>query len=821
MTGLTSAQVAERHAAGQSNAVEDVTSRSLGDIVRSNTFTLFNLILGIALALVLMTGRWPDAVFGFVVIINAGIGIVTEYKAKRTLDKLAILDAPAARVMRDGSKVDVLLADIVLDDVVLLATGEQIPADGDVVESAGMEVDESLLTGESRPVRKRPGDEVFSGAFVVAGAGKYVVTRVGADGYANRVTIAAKRYSVVSSDLRDGVNKILRIVSVGIVPIALLLAWSQLQASGGLGQAFVNNNWKDAITAAVAGIVGLIPEGLVLLTSLNFAVAAMLLARQKVLVQELPAVEVLARVDVLCLDKTGTLTDGEIALEDLIEVAALPGARGALAALTGDPDGNATSRAIAAGLASGRTAREGVEDPDSVAHDAVPFSSVRKWSAVVTPSGAWVLGAPEFLLGRREDAAARDARAVIAEAAGRGARVLLLASAPGGLPDPDVGLDSDLVPALVAVLSEQIRPDAAETLAYFHAQGVCTKIISGDSPDTVAAVGARVGIAGPGAPVRMCDARDLPEGESEGEMAALTEMAHAHDVFGRVSPEQKVRIVKALQSRGHVVAMTGDGVNDAPALKEADLGIAMGSGSGATKAVARIVLVDGKFSTLPGVVAQGRRVMANMERVATLFLSKTTYAALLALTVVVMAWPFPFLPRHMTLVGSLAIGIPAFILALAPNPRRYMPGFLRRVLSFAIPVGLSTGIVVLVAFSIIRAQHTLADARTSATIVLLVIGLWVVGIVARPLRLWKVVLIGSLASAALAAFWIPALSAIFQLNRPQLSVGVFVAIAFGCVAVESAHRYVTPWLAARGGHDAPPACGDEASSSGAAPIPHA
>ena len=813
MTGLTRAQVDQRHAAGQSNAVVDATSRSLGDIVRSNTFTLFNLILGIALALVLTTGRWPDAVFGFVVIINAGIGIVTEYKAKRTLDKLAILDAPAARVLRDGGKVDVLLADIVLDDVVLLTTGEQIPADGDVLESAGLEVDESLLTGESRPVRKAAGDEVFSGAFVVAGSGKYVVRRVGADGYANRVTAAAKRYSVVSSDLRDGVNKILRIVSVGIVPIALLLAWSQLTATGGIGQAFVGDNWKDAITAAVAGIVGLIPEGLVLLTSLNFAVAAMLLARQKVLVQELPAVEVLARVDVLCLDKTGTLTDGEIALEDLVEVGDVAGARGALAALTGDPDGNATARAIAAGLDSGGGAPDDVEgtprmyeDADAVAHDAVAFSSVRKWSAVSTPRGAWILGAPEFLLGRREDAAAHEARAVISEAAGRGARVLLLASAPSGLPDPDRALGDDLIPALVAVLSEQIRPDAAETLAYFHAQGVCTKIISGDSPATVAAVGERVGIAGKNAPVRVYDARDLPNGDSEAELATLSEMANDHDVFGRVTPEQKVRLVKALQSRGHVVAMTGDGVNDAPALKDADLGIAMGSGSGATKAVARIVLVDGKFSTLPGVVAQGRRVMANMERVATLFLSKTTYAGLLALTVVVMAWPFPLLPRHMTLVGSLTIGIPAFILALAPNPRRYVPGFLRRVLSFAIPVGLSTGIVVLIAFSIIRTHHTLDDARTSATIVLLVIGLWVVGIVARPLRLWKVVLIGSLAAAALFAFLIPDVSAIFLLNRPQLSVGVFVAMMIGCAAVEGVHRYLTPWLRARGAH------GDEHSN---------
>lgn len=780
MTGLTSAEVEARRAAGRTNLVRHRASRSLGAIWRSNVFTLFNLILGVALALVLTTGRWPDAVFGFVIVINAGVGIVTEYRAKRTLDRLAILDAPFARVLRDGEPTRLPLEQIVLDDVVRLGTGDQVPADGTVLETSGVEVDEALLTGESLPVEKSAGDEVFSGSFVVAGSATYRVTRVGADGYANRITAEAKRYSVVHSDLRAGVDTVLKVVSIGIVPVALLLAWSQLRATGGWHSAFVDGHWRDAVVAAVAGVVGMIPEGLVLLTSMNFALAATLLARRKVLVQELPAVEILARVDVLCLDKTGTITDGTAALARLETLTELPGAEQALAALADDPDGNATAQALRAGVA---------HVPPAAVRGSVPFSSARKWSAVETADGAWILGAPEFLLGHRTDEAAADARRRVADVAGEGARVLLLARCPGGLPAGDAPVPADVEPALMAVLGERIRPDAAQTLAYFRDQGVRAKVISGDSPDTVAAIATAVGLGGPGEQVAGYDARDLPQ--DPGELAAVV---REHDVFGRVSPEQKRAIVHALQADGRVVAMTGDGVNDALALKDADLGIAMGNGSAATKAVARIVLVDGRFATLPGVLAQGRRVMANMERVATLFLAKTTYAVLLAVAVVLLAWPYPFLPRHMTLAGALTIGIPAFFLALPPNDRRYEPGFLRRALAFAVPVGATTGIAVLLVFAYEWRAGDLEQARTAVTLVFIGMGLWVVGIVARPLRVWKVALIAALTGVAVAAFLVPPVRRLFALEWPESAPVLVLIGAVGCAVIELLFRYVTPRL---------------------------
>ncbi len=781
LTGLSASDVAARVAAGQVNVTDDRSSRSIGSILRANTLTLFNLILFIALVLVLSTGRWADAAFGGVIIINIFIGVVTEVRAKRTLDRLAILNAAHAVVLRDGAVQHIAIADVVLDDVAQVATGDQIPADGELVAISGLEVDESLLTGESRPVRKAVGDEVLSGSSVVAGTGTYRVTRVGADGYANKLTAAAKQYSTVHSELQGGINTILRYVSIAIVPIALLLAWSQLRSTGGWATAWEGGHWKDAVVAAVAGVVGMIPEGLVLLTSLNFALAAVILARQQVLIQELPAVEIMARVDVLCLDKTGTLTDGTIALTTLVDLqvdgraapgaTAASGAREALAALAAADGGNATSQALSSGLA------EVTPVPVTAA---VPFSSARKWSAIETAQGAWVLGAPEILLAERTDEAAANALAQVAQGASTGARVLLLASVPAGLPDVDAPLPADLVPVTVAVLGENVRPDAADTLRFFREQGVAAKVISGDNPQTVAAIASELGLLGDGVAVEGYDARELPEDLDE-----LAAVLDDHHVFGRVVPEQKRAIVHALQRRGHVVAMTGDGVNDSLALKDADLGIAMGNGAPATKAVARIVLLDGRFATLPGVLGQGRRVMANMERVSTLFLTKTAYSFFLALATVALtfslgAWEYPFLPRHLTLAGALTIGIPAFFLSLPPNNRRYVPGFLRRVLSFALPVGLVLGVAVLASFAVLRGSGTVPAetvnvARTATTAVLIGVGFWVVGLLARPLQAWKVGLIALLAAAAVGAYTIPWVHTFFLLE--PLTAGEWLTVA--------------------------------------------
>jgi len=804
---LTDAQVAERVAAGQVNHVRRASSRSLGAILRANVLTLFNLILAIAAVLVLATGSWPDAVFAFVMVVNAGIGIATEYRAKRTLDRLSLLTESPARVRRatpaGTHDVDVPLADIVLDDHLLLATGDQVPADGTVLDAAGIEIDESMLTGESRSVRKQVGDDVLSGSVVVAGSATVHVTAVGADAYAQRIATEARRFSVARSELRDGVNKVLAVVSVAIVPIALLLAWSQLRATGGLSESISSGAWRDAVVAAVAGVVGMIPEGLVLLTSLNFALAAILLARQGVLVQELPAVEVLARVDVLCLDKTGTITDGTIGLRDRHVVLPEDGSRddrgagalAVLAALAADPGANAT--ALAAG--------EGIEAAPATVTDAVPFSSSRKWSAVGTAERAYVLGGPDILLAGRDDDAARDTLALVREAAGTGSRVVLLAEAPAGLPDPERPLPHDLVPAVVCVLGEHVRPDAEQTLAYFHQQGVRTIVISGDDPETVGAIATGVRSGGPDqgdTPLVGYDARQLPavadiDGKPDPEsLAALAEVLDEHGVYGRVRPEQKRAIVHALQSRGHVVAMTGDGVNDALALKDADLGIAMGNGAPATKAVARLVLVDGRFSTLPGVVGQGRRVMANMERVAGLFLTKTTYAALLAVAVVLLAIPYPFLPRHLTLVSSLTIGIPAFFLALPPNDTRYVPGFLRRVLTYAVPSGVVIGAGVLTAYLVARGQgDPTVEARSVATLVLLALALWVLGLAARPWRhgrSWRFWLVIAMAACGGGAWAIPFTRDFFALellDAGQLTLAAVVVVV-GWALIETAFRLI-------------------------------
>jgi len=782
--GLSAHEVEARVAAGKVNLTDDRSSRSVGQILRTNTFTLFNLILAVALVLVLVTGRWQDAAFGFVMIINLAIGVFTEVRAKRTLDRLSILSAPHALVVRDGAEQKIAIGDVVLDDVVRIATGDQVPADGELVALTGLEVDESLLTGESRPVHKQVGDEVLSGSAVVAGVGTYRVNRVGVDGYANKLTAAAKKFSVVHSELRAGINTILKIVSVLIVPIAALLFWSQLRAVPewklhGWSALWVDDNWKDATVSAVAGVVGMIPDGLVLLTSLNFALAAMLLARQKVLVQELPAVEILARVDVLCLDKTGTLTDGHISLTALDDVAEpQAGAREALAALAAADGGNATSEALAAGL-------DGVAPAPTTA--AVPFSSARKWSAVQTDAASWVLGAPEVLLAGRSDDVATAALATVRTHAATGARVVLLARTPGtDLPSVDVPLPDDLVPALVAVLGERVRPDAAQTLEYFREQGVRAIVISGDNPTTVGAIASGLDLLGDGQPIEGYDARTLPT-----EQDALAELLETERVFGRVVPEQKHAIVKALQSRGHVVAMTGDGVNDSLALKDADLGIAMGNGAPATKAVARLVLLDGRFSTLPGVLGQGRRVMANMERVATLFLTKTTYSFFLALASVILVWDYPFLPRHLTLASSLTIGIPAFFLALPPNNRRYLAGFLRRVLWFAVPIGVVLGAAILTTFAWLRSDGT-DVARTATTAVLIGAGLWVVGILARPAQGWKVAMVAALAAAGVGAYLVPFVRRFFELehlgSKDWAVAAVIVVITW--VLIEAVHLVV-------------------------------
>lgn len=772
-SGLTDAEVSDRVAAGLTNSTDIRSSRSLAEIARANIFTVFNGLLTALFIATMATQRWQNGLFGVVIVINAGIGIVQEWRAKRTLDRLALLNAPSARVVRNGAVLDVDAAAVVLDDLLDLRAGDQVPADGLVRESAGLEVDESLLTGESDPVTKLIGDQVRSGSIVVAGQGLFQAAAVGTDAYATRLTAEARRFTVTYSELVANTNRLLRWISVTIAVVAPGLIWSQFRSAD-------NRSWQDAVTGTVAALVGMVPEGLVLLTSLAFMVAVITLARHSTLVQELPAVEALARVDVVCLDKTGTLTDGEVRF-DRLELS--PGAekldvRNALGLLARTGAANATATALSAAVQASQWRQV----------DAVAFSSARKWSAVVTDGhGSWVFGAPEMVLhtpvGKEQTSARERADALASD----GSRVLLLAHT-GSRISSDEDLPADLFPDALVLFGEHLRDDAEETLRYFTEQGVSLKVISGDNPRTVGAVATRLHLPGVHRAADAVDARSLPEDADE-----LAEVIENHCAFGRVTPHQKRAMVVALQHRGHVVAMTGDGVNDALALKDADIGVAMGNGAAATRAVAQVVLLDGRFAHLPDVVAEGRRVVANIERAASLFLVKNIYSLALAVIVVFTGTAYPLAPIQLTLISAVTIGIPGFALALGPNDRRYVPGFLNRVLRFAIPVGLVTGVSAYVGYQatiLLDDGSKVAEGRTTATLIVLMVSLWTLLVLARPLTGWKLVLVAAMAAIVAIIVAVPPLGhGIFLLEVTILRLTIAVIIGFaGALLVELAHR---------------------------------
>ena len=783
--GLTSAEVAQRAARGEANDTGRRTSRPVSDIVRANVLTRFNAIIGSLCAVVLVTGHPQDALFGLVVVANTGIGVVQELRAKRTLDRLAVLGEEPARVVRDGAQTQVRPGEIVRGDRILIGSGDRVLVDGEVTDSSGLELDESLLTGETDPVAKNPGDQVLSGSFVVTGSGGFTATRVGSQSYAARLEAEASVFSLARSELMAGINRFLRLITWVIIPVAALLTASQL--------AYASGAFPDAVAGAVAGIITMIPEGLVLLTSVAFAVGVIRLGRRQCLVQELPAIEVLARVDVLCLDKTGTLTEPGMELDQLVELVPGTPARKVLASLAGADDRpNATLLAITSGLDG---------EMGWLPARLVPFSSGRKWSGAVftdagPATGGWVLGAPDVLL-----AADDPARAQAQARAAQGLRVLVLGRAdPDSLADPGgPALDGRPVAAeALLVLRQRLRADAPRTLAYFAEQNVAVKVISGDNPASVGAIARQLGIDGAGHPV---DARTLPAGEEvtgAGEnghgLTVLADALEGNSVFGRVTPRQKQDFVTALQSRGHTVAMTGDGINDVLALTRADLGVAMGSGSGATRAVAKIVLLDDSFATLPHVVAEGRRVLGNIERVASLFLTKTVYAVLLSTATAVVGLAaaaglqglrFPFLPRHLTLISTLTIGVPAFVLALAPSRQRVQPGFVSRVLRFAVPSGIACAAATFAAYLLARLSPgtDLAADRTTAMVALSATALWVLALVARPYTWWRIALVAAMTAGMLLALAIPASRTFFALGHFNPAIDAIALAIAGCAGV--------------------------------------
>ncbi|MEV4872439.1 cation-translocating P-type ATPase [Streptomyces syringium] len=771
-SGLTAREVAERVARGDVNDVPVRSSRSTTEIVRANVFTRFNAIIGVLFLIILVVGPIQDGLFGFVIVANTAIGIIQELRAKKTLDSLAVIGEAKPTVRRDGIPTAIATGEIVLDDVIELGPGDKCVVDGEVLEVDGLEVDESLLTGEADPVLKQPGDPVMSGSFVVAGGGAFTATKVGREAYAAQLAEEASRFTLVHSELRSGISQILKYVTWMMIPTAIGLIISQLVVE--------KDDWKEAVRRMVAGIVPMVPEGLVLLTSVAFAIGVIRLGRKQCLVQELPAIEGLARVDVVCLDKTGTLTEGGMDVKELrlLNSADESYVRQVLGALgESDPRPNASLQAIIAAY------------PDSAdwrCTESLPFSSARKYSGAAlngpdSESSRWLLGAPDVLLAEGDPALAE-----VEDLNAQGLRVLLLAGADRELDDPRV--TDGVRPTALVVLEQRLRADAGDTLRYFAEQNVAAKVISGDNAVSVGTVAGKLGLPGADAPV---DSRRLPA-----ERDAMAEALDRGAVFGRVTPQQKRDMVGALQSRGHTVAMTGDGVNDVLALKDADIGVSMGSGSEATRAVAQIVLLNNSFASLPSVVAEGRRVIGNITRVATLFLTKTVYSVLLAVLVVCSQVPYPFLPRHLTLLSTLTIGVPAFFLALAPNKERARPHFVRRVMRYAVPAGIIAGLATFAAYLLARQHYggtgALAAETSAATLTLFLISMWVLAIIARPYTWWRIALVLAMALGFVVVLVTPWLQHFFALKlvgttMPWAAVGIAVVAS---AALELMWRWV-------------------------------
>ncbi|MCH8564185.1 HAD-IC family P-type ATPase [Nesterenkonia sp. LB17] len=810
--GLSSVQVLERNRLGLANVQPRTTSRSITDILRTHLMTLFNLIIGLCALAIILLGRWLDLLFAVAAVANVFIGLFQEYSAKRKLDAIALLHQDDVRVLRDGMLLQIHREQIVLDDVVELRRGDEIPADGAVLSAEGLDVDESMLTGESDAVAKRRDDRILSGTAVVAGSGRFRVTAVGERAHAVRLATEAKRYQKINSELRRAMEKIAFWLSMVLLPIVAVVLNGQMQAFGGWNTAWESGQWRDALVTSVSSVTAMIPQGLALMTTIAFAVAAVKLSRENVLLQEQPAVEILARVDVVCLDKTGTLTDGTIAFHRATALSP----RGLPAPARRDPGSTALegtaeweqvlaffgadegANATAAALRAPYTAL-----PRHRVASQVQFSSARRFSAVSFAAdagglaGHWVLGAPEILRGDSTDPQVRTEQLLnrTEELSSRGLRTMLLAHAPldGPIIDGDTGplgrgqrLPQGMVPVALLTFKENVRPEAHATLQYFREQNIALKVISGDSPKTAAAVAREVGMVIEGDAV---DASALPE-----DPVALRETLEHHSVFGRVSPEQKRTMVEALKSAGHVVAMTGDGVNDALAMKKADLGIAMGDGAPATKAVSRMVLLDGRFDRLPSVLEQGRKVIANTERVAHLFLSKTAYAILLGLIYGLLFWEFPFLPRQFSTVDFLMIGFPAFFLALMPNPRLYRPGFLRRSMLFSIPTAIAIVLAVVTVSAFGRyLEAPSAAIQTATTLCLTAVGLWVLNVALRPLTWPRVALIGTmyLLLAAVLLLPISVQYHLFVMPSTELLVAAIVSSILGCGLVEVGSRAVT------------------------------
>ena len=746
--GLNDKEVQERIDKGQVNILPKTPSRTIAQIVKANVFTLFNGLNLILAIVVCIAGSPKNALFSMVIFTNTVIGIFQEVRSKITLEKLSVLSCIGATVMRNGISVKLNIEDVVKDDIILLESGDQIVADGVVIGEDEFEVDESLLTGESEPILKKKGDKILSGSFVVAGKGYFKVTNVGSNTYVAKLASEAKKFKTINSEMQDAINKIIKVIIWLIIPVGTLLMGTQIIFSG--------KKWDEAAIAAVAGIIGMVPEGLVLLTSVTFMVGVITLSKYKTVVQELPATEVLARVNVLCLDKTGTLTEGILEVTDIRMLSNFNIDNVMSTLAHAFPSNNPTQVALM---------NKYPKNSNIEVKKVIPFSSSRKWSgASLKGMGSWIIGAPEMVLKERY----HYIKEKVEEEAKKGRRVLVLAH----FKEENITekLPNNIEAMALITLEDIIREEAPSTLKYFEHQGVEIKVISGDNPVTVAAVAKRVGVKNSD---KYIDARKLPNDIEE-----LAAIVKEYSVFGRVTPHQKKNLVKALQYNNNTVAMTGDGVNDVLALKEADCGIAMASGSDATRSVAQLVLLNSNFSALPKVVEEGRKMINNLERVSNLYLSKAFFSLIMSIIFCIIVLPYPFEPIQLTLIGSITIGIPSFFLAISPNKEVVKKGFLRRILNISLPNALifalfTVGTYLFAIFSGLGVM----ESRTIAVMIAGGIGLIILIDVSRPFNGFKAILFLSMLIAFVGAFILPITQKIFNLKMvPFIFIVISVAI---------------------------------------------
>lgn len=749
--GLTSEEVRAAQAAGKVNADATVKTRSYGSIFRSNICTLFNLINVILAVFVFLTGSYKNMLFMLVIVINTIIGIVQEIRSKITTDRLSIVVAANVEVMRDGKIQKIPIDELVLGDVMRLGRGNQIPTDS-VVLKGECKTDESLLTGESRLIPKHAGDQLYSGSFINAGAVWARVEKVGADNYAAQITNEAKQKKAINSEIMTSLNKIIKYVSIFMFPVGLLLFANEYLLH--------HVELDPAILSTVSAMVGMIPEGLILLASTVMAVAVVRLARHQVLVQQLYCIETLARVDVLCLDKTGTITTGGMEVSGLVPLSTADSgpkeqelSKIVASLVASDEDPNDTARAIQEyfGLAKeGKQKAEQAIPPTDLLKPTrvIPFSSDTKWSGAAFANGeAYVMGAAQFVLEKNANTLAQIKDTLDTYAAD--ARVLLVARVEGF--DTNGTIEGEVTPLGFVCLRDQIRSTAAQTITYFKEQGVKLKVISGDDPHTVSGIAQKVGIEGAD---RFVDASTLKTDQD------IASAIKNYNVFGRVRPEQKKAFVLALQAEGHTVAMTGDGVNDVLALKASDCSVAMASGSDAARNVAQLVLVDNDFASMPAVVAEGRRSINNLQRSASLFLVKTLLSITAAFLFIFLPWQYPFVPIQLTLISAFTIGLPSFVLALEPNKDLVRGHFLPNAVVHSIP-GAVCAVVSIVVLTIVGNEAIGLDYRQVSTLCVMVVGLLGIMLVIRlsipftPLR-WGllVVVIGGLLIGVVGFGWL-------------------------------------------------------------------